>query len=70
MEHAYPDLRERAEFTLRLLAAEESKFRETLERGRAHLDEILARSARDAKESSRASRRFPLYDTYRLSRSS
>jgi alanyl-tRNA synthetase len=36
MERAYPDVRERASFTTRLLAAEESKFRETLERG-AHV---------------------------------
>jgi alanyl-tRNA synthetase len=33
MEDAHPALRDRASFTTRLLAAEESKFRETLERG-------------------------------------
>ena len=41
MERAYPDVRDRASFTTRLLAAEESKFRETLERGTARLNGIL-----------------------------
>ncbi|HYM16575.1 MAG TPA: alanine--tRNA ligase-related protein, partial [Dehalococcoidia bacterium] len=41
MERAHPDLRDRAEFTLRLLSAEESKFRETLERGRRVLDQMI-----------------------------
>lgn len=61
-ERAYPDLRDRAPFTLRLLAAEESKFRETLERGRAHLGEILA-AAQSAKVVSGV-QAFTLYDTY------
>ncbi|HXK33885.1 MAG TPA: alanine--tRNA ligase [Dehalococcoidia bacterium] len=61
-ERAYPDLRDRASFTLRLLAAEESKFRETLERGRAHLDEILA--AAKAAKTVTGVQAFTLYDTY------
>jgi len=60
MERGYPDLRERAEFTLRLLAVEETKFRETLDRGRAHLDEILARAGRDIS----GEEAFLLYDTF------
>ena len=47
MERAYPDVRDRASFTTRLLAAEESKFRETIERGRVHLDGILAAASTD-----------------------
>ncbi len=62
MEAAYPDLRDRAEFVTRLLASEESKFRETLERGRAHLDDILA-GAKDAKTVS-GQQAFLLYDTF------
>ena len=46
MEHAHPALRDRASFTTRLLAAEESNFRETLERGRVLLDEILVSAKR------------------------
>ncbi len=62
MESAHPDLRDRASFTTRLLAAEESKFRETLERGRALLDEILAGAASTKKVS--GSQAFTLYDTF------
>jgi alanyl-tRNA synthetase len=62
MERAHPDLRDRAEFTLRLLSAEESKFRETLERGRAQLDEILASAAGEKLIS--GDQAFLLYDTY------
>jgi alanyl-tRNA synthetase len=62
MQRAYPDLRDRAQFTTRLLAAEESKFRETLDRGRAHLHEIL-RTAAEKKEIS-AQQAFTLYDTF------
>jgi alanyl-tRNA synthetase len=62
MEHAYPDLRERGSFTTRLLAAEESKFRETLERGRTHLDEVLAAAGNDKIISGHEA--FTLYDTY------
>ncbi len=40
MERAYPDLRDRAEFTTRLLAAEEAKFRETLDRGKDVFESI------------------------------
>lgn len=60
MERGYPDLRERAGFTLRLLAAEETKFRETLDRGRAHLDEILARATGEIT----GDEAFLLYDTF------
>jgi len=62
MEGAYPDLRDRAEFVTRLLAAEETKFRQTIDRGRAHLAEVMqsASSTRtiDGKQA------FTLYDTY------
>jgi len=55
MERAHPDLRERGDFVMRLLASEESKFRETLDRGRALLDQILVGAARERR--SMASRR-------------
>ncbi|MDE3096296.1 MAG: hypothetical protein KGK07_09895 [Chloroflexota bacterium] len=42
MAYAYPDVGERGPFVMRLLAAEEAKFRETLERGRALLDALVA----------------------------
>ncbi len=62
MARAYPDLEDRGDFVMRLLAAEESKFRETLERGRTHLDAILS-EASGAKHVSGA-QAFLLYDTY------
>ena len=34
LRRGYPDIGERAEFVMRLLASEEAKFRETLDRGR------------------------------------
>ncbi len=42
MAYAYADVGERGPFVMRLLAAEEAKFRETLERGRALLNELVA----------------------------
>ncbi len=62
MERAYPDVRDRASFTTRLLAAEESKFRETLERGRVHLDGILAAASADKIVTGKQA--FTLYDTF------
>jgi alanyl-tRNA synthetase len=62
MERAYPDLRDRAEFTTRLLAAEEAKFRETLDRGRAVLDEILAGATKAKRVAGEQA--FLLYDTF------
>ncbi|MDP9237190.1 MAG: alanine--tRNA ligase [Chloroflexota bacterium] len=62
MQEAYPDLGDRSEFVTRLLASEETKFRETLERGRAHLDAILA--AANADQIITGEQAFTLYDTY------
>ena len=62
MERAYPDLRDRADFVTRLLAAEEAKFRETLDRGRAHLEGVL--SGMPAGGSVSGQQSFTLYDTY------
>ncbi len=62
MERAYPDLRDRADFVMRLLAAEESKFRETLDRGRTHLESVLDASGTDKAISGQQA--FTLYDTY------
>ncbi len=62
MERAYPDVRDRASFTTRLLAAEESKFRETIERGRVHLDGILAAASTDKIVTGKQA--FTLYDTF------
>ena len=64
MENAYPDLRTRATFTLRLLAKEESNFRETLDRGRSHLEDVLGRSAANAENVVAGDDVFTLYDTY------
>ena len=66
MAEAYPDLRDRASFTTRLLAAEETKFRETLARGRAHLDDVLASAERSSggEKLVRGVDVFTLYDTY------
>jgi len=62
MGGAYPDLVDRRAFALRLLAAEESKFRETLDRGRTLLEEVLA----SAKATNKVigEQAFTLYDTF------
>jgi alanyl-tRNA synthetase len=62
MRLAYPDLGERAEFVTRLLASEETKFRETLERGRTHLDAILASAS--GEKIVTGDQAFILHDTY------
>jgi alanyl-tRNA synthetase len=62
MEHAHPDLRDRAGFVTRLLSVEESKFRETLERGRVHLDAILG--AASGEKLVTGAQAFLLYDTF------
>jgi alanyl-tRNA synthetase len=62
MRHAHPDVGERGEFVRRLLAAEEAKFRETLERGRAHLDGIIERAA--TTKTITGEQAFTLYDTF------
>jgi alanyl-tRNA synthetase len=59
---AHPDLVDRAGFVTRLLSVEESKFRETLERGRAHLDAILASG--DGGKTLSGQHAFTLYDTF------
>jgi len=62
MERAYPDLRDRAEFVTRLLAAEETKFRHTIQRGRTHLDEVMKGAS--ATRTIDGKQAFTLYDTY------
>jgi alanyl-tRNA synthetase len=62
MRLAYPDLGERADFATRLLASEETKFRETLERGRTHLDAILASAS--GEKIVTGDQAFTLHDTY------
>jgi alanyl-tRNA synthetase len=62
MERAYPDLRDRAEFVTRLLAAEEAKFRQTIERGRTHLEDVMKSAA--AAKTIEGAQAFMLYDTY------
>ena len=64
MRGAYPELDERGDFVMRLLAAEESKFRETLERGRVHLISILTGATARGLEQLSGADVFRLYDTY------
>ena len=67
MGHAHAELRDRGDFVTRLLSAEESKFRETLERGRTHLEGVLSTSDGSGTAVSQLVRGqdvFTLYDTY------
>ena len=66
MGQAYPELLRAEALITETLKLEETRFRKTLERGLAILDEETAR-ARARATSSRASVAFTLYDTYRLS---
>jgi len=64
MGHIYPEIRQREEFVLRVIANEETRFRETLSIGLKMLDEIMeqARGRKAARISGKQV--FKLYDTY------
>src|SRR4029077_13109089 len=64
MHVAHPDLDERADFIMRLLAAEESKFRETLDRGRVHLASVLEDTGKRGTKKLTGADVFRLYDTF------
>ncbi|HEX5479915.1 MAG TPA: alanine--tRNA ligase [Dehalococcoidia bacterium] len=64
MSYAYPDLLERGDFVRRLLAAEEAKFRETLERGRVHLVAVLTGATARGLQQLSGADAFRLYDTF------
>ncbi len=64
MHIAHPDLDERAGFIMRLLAAEESKFRETLDRGRAHLASVLEDAGKRGSKKLSGAEVFRVYDTF------
>ncbi|MCL2364407.1 MAG: alanine--tRNA ligase [Defluviitaleaceae bacterium] len=63
-EHAYPTLREKADFILQTLAAEENRFLETLDTGLAllqkHIDELKKSGASQLPGADA----FKLYDTF------
>ncbi|MBF6599168.1 MAG: alanine--tRNA ligase [Dehalococcoidia bacterium] len=64
MSYAYPDLAERGPFVKRLLAAEEAKFGETLERGRVVLVSVLTGATARGLTTLSGHDAFRLYDTF------
>ena len=64
MGDAYPELREKAEHTLRIIKLEEEKFRETLNQGLTMLSDLMERLNQEGKTEIPGALAFKLYDTY------
>ncbi|GAV22441.1 alanine--tRNA ligase [Carboxydothermus pertinax] len=64
MGDAYPELKEKAEHTLKIIKLEEEKFRETLNQGLAMLADLMERLAQEGKTEIPGLLAFKLYDTY------
>ena len=60
----YPELRARADFIARVVHEEEERFRLTLDKGLALLEDELARLAADGRSTVPGEVAFRLYDTY------
>ena len=65
MGHAYPEIERQRDFIRRVVRLEEQRFRETIHRGMALLDETIAGMAGDTIAGADV---FKLYDTYGLPR--
>jgi alanyl-tRNA synthetase len=64
MAPVYPELRERAALIGRLTLEEETRFRETLERGVRMLDEAFKSKGKEASKAVSGELAFKLYDTF------
>ncbi len=66
MEKAYPELRERREHIVRIVAGEEAKFNETLEQSFRLLEEAVQEARSRGENTFSGEAAFKLYDTYGL----
>lgn len=64
MSPAYPDLLERQDYILRIIAQEEERFRQTLDQGVELLEKLLASLEQQGETCLPGSEAFRLYDTY------
>ncbi len=64
MSPAYPDLRERQEYILKVIAQEEERFRQTIDQGVEHLERTLADLKAEGQTVLSGEYAFKLYDTY------
>jgi len=61
---AYPELKERKEFILKVIRTEENKFKETIEQGNVILQNQIEDLIKNGKTKFDAEEAFKLYDTY------
>ena len=64
MEHVYPELREKEDFTKSIIKTEEENFRKTLNQGMAILENILDKLEKAGEKTLPGRDMFSLYDTY------
>lgn len=64
MSPAYPDLRERQDYILKVIAQEEERFRQTLDQGVEHLERTLEELKAQGRTMLPGEYAFKLYDTY------
>ena len=64
MSHVYPEIRQKEDFVLRVIASEETRFSETLSIGLKLLDEIMEKARRRKVARISGKQAFKLYDTY------
>jgi alanyl-tRNA synthetase len=64
MKPVYPELEQRREIVLKVVEAEESRFRETLNTGLALLDNLIAETSSQVRKKVAGDAVFKLYDTY------
>ncbi|NYE56419.1 alanine--tRNA ligase [Carboxydothermus ferrireducens] len=64
MGDVYPELKEKADHTLKIIKLEEEKFRETLNQGLSMLAELMERLTQEGKKEIPGHLAFKLYDTY------
>ena len=64
MGHIYPEIKQRQDFILKLIAVEEARFEETLSTGLELLDGILDELAGKEKKEISGKQAFKLYDTH------
>jgi len=64
MGHVYPEIRQKEDFILRVIASEEDRFSETLSIGLRLLDEIMEKACHRKPARISGKEVFKLYDTY------
>ena len=61
---AYPELKEKSEYVLKVIGIEEDKFNQTIDSGLGILNELIAKAKEDGNEKLCGKDAFKLYDTF------